>query len=106
MEIRSLIQCNFLQLVGVNRLIKSICLRVSKSMPCDKKELLEFVSRWQGRGYEKGDTQQFWLQLLRIIGYSKVDDVLFEFHVSSGGFIDVWIPDAGVLIEQKRLELT
>ena len=72
-------------------------------MPCDKKELLEFVSRWQGRGYEKGDTQQFWLQLLRTIGYSKVDDVLFEFHVSSGGFIDVWIPDAGVLIEQKAL---
>lgn len=74
-------------------------------MPCDKKELLEFVSRWQGRGYEKGDTQQFWLQLLRTIGYSKVDDVLFEFHVSSGGFIDVWIPDAGVLIEQKALEI-
>ena len=72
-------------------------------MPCDKKELLEFISRWQGRGYEKGDTQQFWLQLLRTIGYSKVDDVLFEFHVSSGGFIDVWIPDAGVLIEQKAL---
>ena len=72
-------------------------------MPCDKKELLEFVSRWQGRGYEKGDTQQFWLQLLRTIGYSKADDVLFEFHVSSGGFIDVWIPDAGVLIEQKAL---
>lgn len=72
-------------------------------MPCDKKELLEFVSRWQGRGYEKGDTQQFWLQLLRTIGYPKVDDVLFEFHVSSGGFIDVWIPDAGVLIEQKAL---
>lgn len=72
-------------------------------MPCDKKELLEFVSRWQGRGYEKGDTQQFWLQLLRTISYSKVDDVLFEFHVSSGGFIDVWVPDAGVLIEQKAL---
>ena len=72
-------------------------------MPCDKKELLEFVSRWQGRGYEKGDTQQFWLQLLRTIGYPKVDDVLFEFHVSSGGFIDVWIFDAGVLIEQKAL---
>ena len=67
-------------------------------MPCDKKELLEFVSRWQGRGYEKGDTQQFWLQLLRTIGYPKVDDVLFEYHVSSGGFIDVWIPDAGVLV--------
>ena len=72
-------------------------------MPCDKKELLEFVYRWQGRGYEKGDTQQFWLQLLRTIGYSKVDDVLFEHHVSSGGFVDVWIPDAGVLIEQKAL---
>jgi type II restriction enzyme methylase subunits-like protein len=66
-----------------------------------KKELREFAERWHGRGYEKGETQQFWLQALRAIGYPHVDDVLFEYHLPSGGFADVWIPDADVLIEQK-----
>ena len=66
-----------------------------------KKELREFAERWRGRGYEKGETQQFWLQALRAIGYPHVDDVLFEYHLPSGGFADVWIPDADVLIEQK-----
>ena len=66
-----------------------------------KKELREFAERWRGRGYEKGETQQFWLQGLRAIGYPHVDNVLFEYHLPSGGFADVWIPDADVLIEQK-----
>lgn len=66
-----------------------------------KKELREFAERWRGKGYEKGETQQFWLQALRAIGYPHVDDVLFEYHLPSGGFADVWIPDADVLIEQK-----
>ena len=66
-----------------------------------KKELREFAGRWRGRGYEKGETQQFWLQALRSIGYPHVDEVLFEYHLPSGGFADVWIPDANVLIEQK-----
>ena len=34
-----------------------------------KKELREFAERWRGKGYEKGETQQFWLQALRAIGY-------------------------------------
>ena len=70
-------------------------------MAYTKKELREFADRWRGRGYEKGETQQFWLQALRAIGYPHVDDVLFEYHLPSGGFADVWIPDADVLIEQK-----
>ena len=70
-------------------------------MAYSKKKLREFAERWRGRGYEKGETQQFWLQALRAIGYPHVDDVLFEYHLPSGGFADVWIPDADVLIEQK-----
>ena len=70
-------------------------------MAYSKKELREFAERWRGKGYEKGETQQFWLQALRAIGYPHVDDVLFEYHLPSGGFADVWIPDADVLIEQK-----
>lgn len=70
-------------------------------MVYSKRELCEFAERWRGRGYEKGETQQFWLQALRAIGYPHLDDVLFEYHLPSGGFADVWIPDADVLIEQK-----
>ena len=71
----------------------------------DRKKMREFVEKWAGRGYEKGDTQQFWLQLLRAIEYPHADDVLFEHRLPSGGFIDVWIRDADVLIEQKSLEI-
>ena len=29
-----------------------------------KKSATEFIQRWQGKGYEKGESQQFWLDLL------------------------------------------
>lgn len=72
-------------------------------MAYDKKALLDFFDRWNGKGYEKGETQQFWLQALRSIGYPHLDDVIFEYHLPSGGFIDAWIRDADVLVEQKAL---
>ncbi|MBP5621796.1 MAG: hypothetical protein J6X44_07260, partial [Thermoguttaceae bacterium] len=72
-------------------------------MTYDKKALKGFVDCWRGKGYEKGETPQFWLQLLKEIGYPYANDVLFERHLPSGGFIDVWLRDAGVLIEQKSL---
>jgi len=74
-------------------------------MAIDKKEIKEFAKRWKGIGYEKGDTQQYWLQLLRALGYTHSDDVKFEYHLPGGGFIDVWIRDAGVLVEQKGIEI-
>ena len=70
-------------------------------MPYDKKALRAFAERWRGQGYEKGETQQFWLQLLRALGYPRVDDVLFERHLPSGGYVDVWLRDADALVEQK-----
>lgn len=72
-------------------------------MAVDKKSLKEFADRWRGKGYEKGETQQFWLQLLKELGYPYANDVLFERHLPSGGFIDVWLRDASTLIEQKSL---
>ncbi len=72
-------------------------------MAVDKKTLKEFADRWRGKGYEKGETQQFWLQLLKELGYPYANDVLFERHLPSGGFIDVWLRDASTLIEQKSL---
>lgn len=70
-------------------------------MSYDKKAIKDFADRWKDRGYEKGETQQFWLQILRLIDYPHVDEVLFEHHLPSGGYIDVWIREANVLIEQK-----
>ena len=72
----------------------------------DKKSRKEFVKTWKGRGYEKGETQQFWLSLLtNILGYEHNDTVLFEHHLSTGGFIDVWIRQSDVMIEQKGIEI-
>ena len=72
----------------------------------DKKSRKEFVKTWKGRGYEKGETQQFWLSLLtNILGYEHNDTVLFEHHTSTGGFIDVWIRQSDVMIEQKGIEI-
>ena len=70
----------------------------------DKKSIKAFVEAWQGRGYEKGETQQFWLSLLtNVLGYEHNDKVLFEHHLSTGGFIDVWIRQSDVMIEQKSI---
>ena len=72
----------------------------------DKKSRKEFVKTWKGRGYEKGETQQFWLSLLtNILGYEHNDTVLFEHHLSTGGFIDVWIRQSDVMIEQKSIDI-
>ena len=72
----------------------------------DKKSRKEFVKTWKGRGYEKGETQQFWLSLLtNVLGYEHNDTVLFEHHLSTGGFIDVWIRQSDVMIEQKSIEI-
>lgn len=62
-----------------------------------------FSEKWATRGYEKGDTHSFWLELLRTV-YG-MDDVTskcrFEQKTSAGGFIDVIIPDAQTIVEQK-----
>lgn len=68
-----------------------------------KKNLKPFVKKWAGIGNEKQHTQQFWLQLLRAIGYKDVDSVLFEHRVSNGGFVDVWLREVDVMIEMKSL---
>lgn len=70
-----------------------------------KKAAAAFAADWRGRGYEKGDAQVFWTELLRdVVGIKKVSAACrFEYRTASGGFIDCLIPDAGVLVEQKAL---
>lgn len=67
----------------------------------------EFAKKWQGKGYEKGDSQKFWLMLLRdVFGVEQLDEfILFEEKVKldNTSFIDATIPKTKVLIEQKGL---
>ena len=67
----------------------------------------EFAAKWKGRGYEKGESQKFWMELLRsVYGVENPADLLvFEQQVQLDhtSFIDVMIPMTHVMIEQKSL---
>ena len=68
----------------------------------------EFAERWKGRGYEKGESQPFWIDLLsNVFGVEMptAGFIRFEDHhmVDASNFIDGRIPSTRVLIEQKSL---
>lgn len=66
-----------------------------------------FAAKWKGRGYEKGESQKFWMELLHTVyGVANPADLLvFEQQVmlDHTSFIDVMIPATHVMIEQKSL---
>ena len=71
-----------------------------------------FIENWKGRGDEKQDAQNFWRDLLQsVYGVEKPEaDVSFEFRVrndqtGSTIFIDAYIHDTAVLIEQKGMDI-
>ena len=67
----------------------------------------KFAAHWMGKGYEKGESQIFWLTLLTdIFGVEDVANfITFEEQVKLDhtSFIDGIIPATHVLIEQKGL---
>ncbi|MBQ5510819.1 MAG: class I SAM-dependent DNA methyltransferase, partial [Prevotella sp.] len=67
----------------------------------------EFAKRWMGRGYEKGDSQIFWADLLtNVYGVKNIAEFIFyeeQVKVDKTNFIDGHIPSTKVLIEQKTL---
>lgn len=71
------------------------------------KAMQDFVAQWTGKGYEKGESQKFWLGLLRALGVENPTEAIeFEDQVhidKSTGFIDGYIPETKVLIEQKSI---
>ena len=73
-----------------------------------KKAAKEFAEKWLSRGDEKQDTQAFWTSLLRdVFGVSKPEDYIeFEKRIKLGhtSFIDAYIPETKVLIEQKSAD--
>ena len=73
-----------------------------------KKAAALFSEKWKGLGYEKGDTQKFWLELLqKVLGVEDPFSIV-EFEdkvmVDSANFMDVYLPATRVLIEQKSLD--
>ena len=72
-----------------------------------KQAVRQFVKTWTGRGDEKQDTQTFWLTFLRdVFGVEKPEDhIKFEVPVKLDhtSFIDAYMEDTHVLIEQKSL---
>ena len=70
----------------------------------------KFSQDWQGKGYEKGESQKFWLDLLcNVFGVQDFTNfVHFENQIKDTfqdktitNFIDVYIPATKVMVEQK-----
>lgn len=69
----------------------------------------QFVKDWTGHGDEKQETQRFWMALLqKVFGVAEPDkDIEFEVRVKLDhtSFIDGYIKDTHVLIEQKGMDI-
>ena len=72
-----------------------------------KKAVKEFVQRWTDKGYEKGESQRFWIDLLQnVLGiYNATEYIVFEEQVKLDhtSFIDGYIEATHVMIEQKSI---
>ncbi len=69
----------------------------------------EFAARWEGKGYERGQSQPFWIDLLtNVYGIENPSDgfITFEDHqkVDASNFVDGRIRSTRVLIEQKSID--
>lgn len=74
-----------------------------------KKQAKAFVERWTGKGYEKGESQRYWIDLLsNVLGVQNATEFIeFEDQVhidKATGFIDAYIPSTKIMIEQKSID--
>ena len=74
-----------------------------------KQAAKEFAEFWKDKGYEKGQSQTFWLQLLSQVYDVERPEKYIEFedqvHIDkSTDFIDGYIPTTKILIEQKSID--
>ena len=73
-----------------------------------KNRITAFINRWTGKGYEKGQSQIFWIELLQdIFGIDTPSEMIsFEDQVKLDhtSFIDAYIPATHVMIEQKSID--
>ena len=74
-----------------------------------QKAAREFAAQWKDKGDEKQETQRFWIELLgEVLGIrNPASYIEFEKRVklSHTSFIDAYIPETKVLIEQKGLKI-
>ena len=84
--------------------------KMAKSSINQKKAAKKFIENWSGHGYEKGETQKFWIDLLTsVFGVGNISQfIFFEEQVKDKiknrtitNFIDAYIPETRVMIEQK-----
>ncbi|MBR2279455.1 MAG: class I SAM-dependent DNA methyltransferase [Ruminococcus sp.] len=72
-----------------------------------KRAAKEFAAFWKDKGYEKGESQKFWMELLGTVYGVDNPSHFIEFedqvHLDHTSFIDGYIPETKVLIEQKGL---
>ena len=80
-------------------------------MKSDKQQAIAaaaFAERWKDRGYEKGDSQVFWTELLtEVFGVENPSTFIRyeeQVKVDNTNFIDAHIPSTRVLIEQKSID--
>lgn len=84
--------------------------RTELSRSEQRKNISRFIKEWRGKGYEKGETQRYWIALLRDVLGVKMPDRYIEFERqvktnNSTTFIDGYIKETEVLIEQKNLDV-
>ncbi len=75
-------------------------------MNVDMIKIKNFVKDWQGHGYEKGETQKFWLAFIRDFFDIRYPEkfINFETQVKIDGntkFLDGYLFESKVIIEQK-----
>lgn len=73
-----------------------------------KANVKAFIQRWTGKGYEKGQSQIFWVELLTdVFGVQTPSEIIsFEEQVKLDhtSFIDAYIKKTHVMIEQKSID--
>ena len=73
-----------------------------------KKAAQAFADKWQGHGYEKGETQSFWSELLQTVYGVEIPSSYMECELQvqvdkNTNFIDIYLPSTKVMIEQKSI---
>ena len=69
----------------------------------------KFAAEWTGKGYEKGETHAFWMDLLQTVCgvINPAQFITFEYQaqLEHTSFVDAYIPETKVMIEQKSLDI-
>ena len=89
-------------------MIKTLCYEVTAMTAAQQQQAAKsFAAYWKDKGYEKGESQPFWLSLLRDVYGVEHPEQFIQFeeqvHLDHTSFIDGTIPATHVLIEQKGL---